>query len=247
MNYLNTKPMLYGITRHEVKDQMELLEDYPARVAQLLIEDRIDLGLIPVAATTRLSEWHIVSDYCIGCDGPVASVAIFSELPLSQITTIYMDYQSRTSVNLARILMKDYWKQEVEWVNAGGEDFRNKIRGAVGGVVIGDRALEQRLISPYIYDLGAAWKAFTGLPFVFAAWIANKPLPASFIQAFNEANRQGLEHLDEVIRENPYTAYDLGNYYRENISYILDDRKKEGIQVFLSRLHEVEGLYSGSR
>ena len=88
-------------------------------------------------------------------------------------------------------------------MDANGEDFREKIKGNTAGVIIGDRALEQRLISTYIYDLGEAWKLHTGLPFVFAAWIANKKLPGDFIDKFNEANAQGLAHLDDVIMENP--------------------------------------------
>ncbi|HEY0356136.1 MAG TPA: MqnA/MqnD/SBP family protein, partial [Flavisolibacter sp.] len=85
VSYLNTKPLLYGIKRHPVINEIELKEDYPAKVAQMLIDDEIDIGLIPVAATLKLKEWHIVGDYCIGSDGAVASVCIFSEVPMDQI------------------------------------------------------------------------------------------------------------------------------------------------------------------
>ena len=152
VSYLNTKPLLYGIRRHGVSKEIELVEDYPARIAQMLIEDRADVGLIPVAATTRLPEWHIVGDYCIGSEGPVASVAIFSEVPIRNVETVLLDYQSRTSVNLARILLKEFWRKDVKLVDASGEDYRSQIRGTTAGVVIGDRALEQRLRSNYIYD-----------------------------------------------------------------------------------------------
>ena len=195
MSYLNTKPLLYGIKRHAVINEIELTEDYPAKIAQMLIDDEVDVGLIPVAATLKLKEWHIVGDYCIGSEGPVASVCIFSQVPMEQIERIYLDYQSRTSVNLAKILLREYWKKEVELVDATGEDFREEIKGTTAGVVIGDRALQQRLQSKYIYDLAEAWKLHTGLPFVFAAWIANKKLPGEFVTAFNEANAVGLQHL----------------------------------------------------
>ncbi|HEX8314929.1 MAG TPA: MqnA/MqnD/SBP family protein, partial [Flavisolibacter sp.] len=109
VSYLNTKPLLYGIKHHEVINDIELIEDYPANIAQLLIDDKIDVGLIPVAATKRLSEWHIVTDYCIGCDGPVASVCLFSDTPMEQVNKVLLDYQSRTSVNLAKILLREYW------------------------------------------------------------------------------------------------------------------------------------------
>lgn len=236
VSYLNTKPLLYGIRQNKVMNEIELIEDYPSRIAQLLIEDKVDIGLIPVAATTRLPEWHIVGDYCIGSDGAVASVCLFSEVPLSRVETVLLDYQSRTSVNLARILLKEYWKKDVALVDASGEDYRSEIRGTTAGVVIGDRALEQRLRSTFIYDLGEAWQAHTGLPFVFAAWIANKQLPQEFQLQFNEANRQGLQHIDEVVDQNPFPAFDLKEYYTKCIQYRLNDDMRKGMALFLQKL-----------
>src|SRR5204863_1496066 len=193
-------------------------------------------GLVPVATTLRLKEWFIHSNYCIGSDGVVASVCIFSEVPMEKIKTVYLDYQSKTSVNLAKILLKEFWKKDVEFIDATGEDFRDQIKGGTAGVVIGDRALEQRKSSKYIYDLGEAWKAHTGLPFVFAAWIANKQLPATFIQEFTGATAYGLHHLDEVIAENPYDKYDLKKYYTENISFDLTEEKRKGMELFLNSI-----------
>ena len=236
MSYLNTKPLLYGIKRHAVINEIELTEDYPSKIAQMLIDDEVDIGLIPVAATLKLKQWHMVGDYCIGSEGPVASVCIFSQVPMEQMERIYLDYQSRTSVNLAKILLREYWKKEVELVDATGEDFREEIKGTTAGVVIGDRALQQRLQSKYIYDLAEAWKLHTGLPFVFAAWIANKKLSDEFITAFNKANAIGFQHLDEVIAENPYPFFDLEEYYKQCISYKLDERKRRGMKLFLEKL-----------
>lgn len=238
VSYLNTKPLLHGIRHHRVINDIELVEDYPARIAQMLLEDKVDIGLIPVAATTRLPEWHLVGDSCIGCDGAVASVGIFSEVPMEKIETVLLDYQSRTSVNLARILLKEYWKKKVQLLDASGEDYRSLIRGTTAGVVIGDRALEQRLRSTYIYDLGEAWKAFTGLPFVFAAWIANKPLPNDFQIDFNEANRQGLQHIQEVVKANPFPAFDLLDYYTNCIRYRMNSEMRKGLSLFLKKLEE---------
>lgn len=239
MSYLNTKPLLYGIKRHTVMNEIELIEDYPSKIAQMLIDDELDIGLIPVAATLRLNEWHIDSDYCIGSNGAVASVCIFSEVPIEEIKSVYLDYQSKTSVNLAKVLLKEYWKKEVEFIDATGEDFRDQISGTTAGVVIGDRALEQRKKSKYIYDLGEAWKEHTGLPFVFAAWIANKKLPETFIAAFNEANGLGLEKIEEVIKENEFSHFDLRKYYTSCIKYRLDDEKRKGLELFLKKLRNL--------
>jgi chorismate dehydratase len=237
VSYLNTKPLLYGIRHHRVMEQIELVEDYPSKIAQMLIDDEADIGLIPVAAIPCLKEHYITTDFCIGAEGPVASVAIFSEVPMEQVTSVYLDYQSRTSVNLARILLKEYWKKDVKFINASGEDFRNEIKGPTAGVMIGDRALEQRSRSKYSYDLAEAWKDFTGLPFVFAAWIANKKLPEDFVVAFNEANALGIRHISDVILENRFAVFDLDKYYRECISYELTEGKREGMKVFLEKLN----------
>ena len=236
MSYLNTKPLLFGIKNHPVIDQIQLTEDYPSKIAQLLIDDKVDLGLIPVAATLKLNQWYQVGEHCIGCDGAVASVCIFSDVPMDEIEKVYLDYQSRTSVNLAKILLKEYWKKNVEFVDASGEDFRNQIKGNTAGVVIDDRALQQRLHSKYIYDLGEAWKSHTGLAFVFAAWISNKELPLAFIQSFEEANALGLKNIDKVIAENPFPGFDLKKYYSSCIGYRMDERKKAGMELFLGKL-----------
>jgi len=236
VSYLNTKPLLYGIKRHPIFKEIELVEDYPSKIAQMLMNGEVDIGLIPVAATLKMKQWHIASDYCIGSDGAVASVCIFSEVAIEQVEKVYLDYQSRTSVNLAKILLKEYWHKKVELIDATGEDFREEIKGTTAGVIIGDRALEQRLKSKYHYDLGEAWKLYTGLPFVFAAWISNKELPETFVSAFNEANAFGLQHLKNVIAENPYKNFNLMEYYSKCISYFLDQKKREGMNLFLGKL-----------
>ena len=236
VSYLNTKPLLYGIRKHKISQQIELIEDYPSRIAQLLIEDKIDVGLIPVTAMLRLKDPHIITNYCIGSDGPVASVCIFSEVPIEEVKNIYLDYQSKTSVSLARILLKEYWKRELELIETKDEDFRDQIKGTTAGVVIGDRALEQRLKSKYIYDLGEAWMNYTGLPFVFATWVSNKPLPQEFINEFDEANAFGLRHLSEVIEETTSSNFNLKNYYNNYISYQLNIQKRKGMNLFLELL-----------
>lgn len=239
VSYLNTRPLLFGLKRSGLMDRVEVIEAYPARVASMLLNDEVDVGLVPVAITPQLKESHIITDYCIGADGEVASVAIFSEVPLEQTEKILLDYQSRTSVNLAKVLLKEYWQHDPVLENAR-EDFRSHISGTTAGVVIGDRALEQRKISRYCYDLGTAWKAYTGYPFVFAAWVANKELPEDFQDAFNRANAYGISHIAEVVAaEKPYPTYDLTEYYTRNISYGLDANKRKGLALFLDKLQQL--------
>ncbi len=235
VSYLNTKPLLYGIRRSGLMERIDLIEEYPSKIATMLLNDDIDLGLVPVAVIPKLKEAHIITDFCIGAIGEVASVALFSEVTMEKITTVLLDYQSKTSVNLAKILLKEYWKKEVILQDAS-EDFRSNIKGSVAGIVIGDRALEQRNISAFQYDLATAWIAFTGLPFVFAAWVSNKDLGEDFKDAFNRANAYGIKHIEDVVAGQNYPVYDLRKYYTENISYALTDEKRKGIELFLEKL-----------
>lgn len=239
VNYLNTKPLIYGLEQPPVSDLMVLTGDYPANIARMLKEGTIDLGLIPVAVIPQLPEYHIVSDYCIGTEGEIASVALFSEVPMLEIEKVYLDYQSRTSVALLKFLMREYWGIYPEIIEASNEDYREKIKGTTAGLVIGDRALEQRRISTFIFDLGSEWKKITGLPFVFAAWVSTRQLPEDFISAFNEGNKAGLSHIDEIVAANPYPVYDLKKYYNLHLSYQLDAAKRKGMQRFLEVIRDI--------
>jgi chorismate dehydratase len=218
-----------------MKDEVELVIDYPSNIASMLVNDEVDIGLVPVAIIPFLKEFHVISDYCIGCDGEVASVCLFSNVPLQEIDTILLDYQSRTSVALLKILLKEHWNISPELID-GTHNYEIKITGKTGGLVIGDRALSQRLRSKYIYDLGQGWKEMTGLPFVFAAWVSNKKLPVGFEGSFNKAIALGLNNFDIVKNENPFPDFDLKKYYDLYISFKLDERKKEGLELFLSML-----------
>ncbi len=236
VNYLNTKPLLYGLEKEPISSRIGLIGDYPARLAQMLIDNEIDLGLVPVAVLPRLPEYHIAGDYCIGTEGEIASVALFSEVPMSEIKKVYLDYQSKTSVELLKYLMKEYWGINPELIEARDEDYRKEIKGTTAGLVIGDRAFEQRKISTFIYDLGSEWRSITGLPFVFAAWVSTKKLPDDFIRLLNEANAAGMNHIDEIVAANPFDLYDLKKYYTLHLSYKLDLQKQKGLELFLSVL-----------
>ena len=237
VSYLNTRPLLFGLEQSGLMPQIELVKAYPAKIAQDLIDGTIDMGLVPVAITPFLKEAYFVSKYCIGAEAAVASVCIFSQVPMEQIEKVYLDYQSRTSVKLAGILLEQFWKKEVEFIKAE-EGYINKIMGTNAGVIIGDRALAARGQFKYVYDLAEAWIQLTGLPFVFATWISNKPIPADFMEAFDMANAYGLKHLDEVIKGIPLSeqVYDLHKYYTENISYHFSAEKRKGLNLFLSFL-----------
>ena len=168
VSYLNTKPLIYGFEKGLMNESVELVIDYPSKIAGQLINNEIDIGLIPVAVIPELQASNIISDYCISCDGAVASVCLFSDVPLNKIETILLDYQSRTSVALLKILLKNHWRITPRLVQSV-EGYEKDISGTTAGLGIGDRARVKRLHSKFIYDLGLAWKEMTGIPYVFAS------------------------------------------------------------------------------
>ncbi len=238
VSYLNTKPLIYGFEMGMMANEIELITDYPAKIATMLVNDEVDIALVPVATIPLLKEYHILTNYCIGATENVASVCLFSDVPIEEIKTILLDYQSRSSVGLLKILLKDFYKINPKIV-AATSNYEQNIKGTTAGLVIGDRAFLQRKVNTFIYDLAGAWLQMTKLPFVFAAWISNKKLPHSFIRNFNIATAEGFLHLQKIIELNPYPHYDLYTYYTKNISFIFTDDKRKGLDEYLKKLKDL--------
>ncbi len=241
VSYLNTKPFLYGLLHHPIHKQIDLQLDIPAVGAQKLLNGEVDLGLVPIAILPELKSPYIISDYCIGCDGAVRTVSIFSACPLEEMTHLYLDFHSRTSVQLAQLLLEEYWHCDPILLPAE-EGFLEKIGGTAGAVVIGDKTIALEDKFPYTYDLGQAWKAHTGLPFVFAAWVSNKPLPNDFVHDLNEALAAGLAHIPELLYliPSPDPRFDLGEYFQHYIDYDLNAGKRQALQRFIDYLQQKE-------
>lgn len=235
VSYLNTKPLIYGLEHSSVKEEIELMVDYPARLVQLLQKGEIDIALLPVAAISKIKDASIFSNYCIASDNEVASVCLFSEVPVEEIQEVYLDYQSKTSVALCKLLLHNYWHTRPMLLEAD-EQFIDQIKDKRAGIIIGDRALENLQRFPYVYDLAKAWNDYTQLPFVFATWVSTKQLPDDFIQAFNEANQFGLTHIDAICETIDFPAYDLKKYYTENISYELTEERRKGMTLFMKQV-----------
>lgn len=236
VSYLNTKPFIYGLFRSPLSERIELNLDIPSVCAQKLLRGEADLALTPVAIIPSLPEAHIISDYCIGAVGAVKTVCIFSEKPLPEIKRLYLDFHSKTSATLAPILCREYWNIQLEFLQAT-EGFEQRIGGDTAGLVIGDRAIGLEKRFPFVYDLGEAWLDWTGLPFVFAAWISVRPIETEFLAQFNRALQSGIAHIPELTKILPsMPGFDVEAYFRQNISYELDDAKWAGLQHFLQYL-----------
>ena len=240
VSYLNSKPFIYGLQRSRLLKEIDLQLDIPSACAQKLVEGKVDIGLVPVAVLPKLKNQYIISDYCIGAEGKVASVMLYSNVPLSEITSILLDYQSNTSVALVRILADNFWKISPQWVSAPA-NYENDIKGSIAGVIIGDRTFGLESKYAYSFDLAEEWQKFTQLPFVFACWVANKKLPDRFLSEFNLALKSGLDNRSALIAElNEYKNYDidLDTYLNQNIKYEYDNAKKQALELFLGYLQK---------
>ncbi len=235
VSYLNTKPFVYGLQHSDLTGKMDLSLDIPSICASKLTTDLADIGLIPVAAIAEVPNAQIISDYGIAASGKVRTVVLLSNIPLMEITKVVLDYQSRTSVRLVQILAKYFWKIDPVWEIGQPGYIELELNPATAIIVIGDRVFEAVKKYNYCYDLSEIWKNFTGYDFVFACWIANKPIDIEFISEFNRALAFGLLHLPEVIAEceKNYPDYQLNEYFSKNLSFVFDDSKRKGLELFL--------------
>lgn len=219
---------------------MELSLDFPSKCAEKLITNQVDIGLVPIAILPELPEYHILTDYCIGANQKVNSVILVSDVPLEEMEEILLDYQSKSSINLVQVLAKNYWKISPKFTHAK-VGFENQVSGKTAGVIIGDRTFNLSKPYSYIYDLAEEWYKFTGLPFAFACWVANKPIAPEFVEKLNHALAFGVAHIQESIElsnNNGITFGQLQQYLTNDISYELTDDKRKSIQLFLDFLAE---------
>ena len=239
VSYTNTKPFIYGLQHSAIINDIDLSLDTPSDCAQKLIDNQVDIGLIPVASTLNLPYWQIVSDYCIGAEGAVNSVFIFSNCEIETADIIQLDPESRSSNNLAKVLLKNYWKINPQQIT-NAADYAQSTDIKTAFVQIGDRTFGKKNQYPFVYDLAEVWKQMTGLPFVFAAWIANKPVDAVFIDSFNDALASGLASRDRVLETLPqHPNFDLHDYLYHKLSFDLTEKKKEALYLFLDYIKKL--------
>ena len=232
VSYTNTIPFIYGLQNHNIRKEIDLSLDFPATCAEKLIADKVDIGLIPVAAILDLPNAQIISDYCIGANGAVDSVFIFSNCPINEVKYLQLDPQSKTSNYLALVLLKNYWKTNPELVYKAKEYGRSP-HPFTAFVQIGDRTFGQINKHSYVYDLAAEWKNFTCLEFIFAAWVSNKKLDDSFITKFNQALKLGLDSRLRIFENMEMRKdFNLVDYLMHKIDYLFTDSKKEALKLF---------------
>lgn len=230
--YLNAVPFVYGLRQKSLTECITLDVATPDQAADRLQHDACDLAIVPVAAIPLLPRYAFIGNYCIGAVSAVASVLLCSRTPVTQIREVAIDRESRTSVLLAKLLLRDYWQITPRYTPLP-TGFPDPCPESV--VLIGDKALLDGGRYPYVYDLAEHWIAWTGKPFVFAAWVANKALPDGFAPLFDEALAYGLAHLDEAIDAEAGGRFPkpfAREYLTKNISFSFDEKKQEGLRLF---------------
>lgn len=249
VSYHNTLPFLKGLQAHKVSGMLDIQLDIPSVGASKLIDRSLALGLVPVAALKQLPTAALFSDWCIGADGPVETVCLYGHVPVEEMQEIVLDYHSRTSVQLCRLLCREYWKISPAFRDAK-LGFRDRLSEGVhhcGAVVIGDRAIGLEGQFEYRYDLAEVWKAHTGLPFVFAAWVSTAKQKEGMLAMINEALGQGVEMIPQIVhnhRDQRFAGnFSLERYLTRSISYNLDEAKKEALALFLDKIgHQIPAI-----
>lgn len=242
VNYTNTLPFKWALKRSDIMQKIELQEDIPSICAQKLKFKQVDLALVPVALLSELDSYFIETNYCIGANGKVDSVKLYSNVPLNEIKNVTLDYHSKSSITLTKVLYKFFWKLNVNYLDAK-PGFENEINDANAAVIIGDRTFTLNGKYKYEYDLAEEWKKFTGLPFVFAAWVSTEKLSEEFIEEFNSVLKFGVDNIQKAVDEDhdhkSLSKINTTDYLTKRIDYNLDPEKKKALNLFLDYIKKL--------
>ncbi|MDE0426440.1 MAG: menaquinone biosynthesis protein [Candidatus Poribacteria bacterium] len=247
VSFLNTKPLIYPLLNKEIKTDIALSVDVPSRVSTLLSKDELDVGLIPIVEYYRANPsntpYCILPDISITSHSNVRSIQLFSRVPVQEIRRIALDTNSRSSVALLKILLAEKYKISPAFIpcaptvtpRAALENRQDPPFEAV--LLIGDAALRHLGSTEYSIDLGEVWYKFTGLPFVYACWVARQEVDLGDLpQVLLESKERGTAQIPEIAR---IEAKKLGlpetlclAYLQDSIKYDLNEDAIAGMELF---------------
>jgi len=233
--YLNARPLTLCL--EEFVPAARIVVDIPSRLADGLAAGDLDVALVPSIEYFRNPDFKIVSDACIGCDGPVESVKLFSRVPLERIQWLALDEGSRTSAAMVRILLKEKYDVEPASLSLPIGCPPEGIQ-ADAVMLIGDRAMRPADARfKYVLDLGEAWCGWTGLPFVFAMWIVRSGVKMDGLPEILAAARDaGTARIDEIARQEAprldITEDRCRSYLRDNLRFRMGRRERRGLERF---------------
>ena len=238
MSYLNTVPLVWGMLHGPQRDQVQLSFSIPSRCAEQVEQGAVDIGLVPVAEIAR-QQLEMAPGYGIACCGPVRSILLFSRVPWRRIRTLATDASSRTSVQLARLILRERYGAEPA-LAACQPVIERMLMDADAALIIGDPALRLNLEElPFEHlDLGAEWLDLTGLPMVFAAWAGKPGWTLDRVERLTrESYEFGRVRLNDIIErasiEHRIPAGLADRYLRRHIRYELGAKEQDGLQAFL--------------
>jgi chorismate dehydratase len=232
VSYLNVEPMIWGL---DADPRFRLEREVPALVAERLHAGEIDLATIP-SVEYAFGDYAIVPRVAIGSRGPVRSVCLFHRVPLDTIRTVALDTSSRTSVALLRVLLQERLGRQPEY-RPQAPRLAAMLATADAALLIGDPALAAPAEVPRL-DLGEAWSALTGLPFVYAFWAGRRAAaPPDLVRALVAATREGERNVDAIAAREPERAALRRAYLTECIRYGLGESELAGLREFFRRAH----------
>lgn len=236
VEYLNTRPFVFGIRHFAAADSQlrdSLLLAPPADCARLAANGNADIALVPIGALSILPEAKIITSYCLSSSGGVRTVALLTNTPVNQLHTIYLDSHSRTSVELARLLARSKWLIAPRFVDGLPAD--NQLLDGEAMVAIGDKVFELEDRFAINLDLSDQWREMTGLPFVFAVWVALTPCGLAAEAGLNKALEFGIQNIERALPDDPLRPRNL-HYLTHSIEYELTDAKRSAMKLFLSEI-----------
>ena len=250
VSFLNTKPLIYPLLNGEIKtDKIELSVQVPRRLATQLGNDEIDIGLIPTVEYFRANAtgagYRIIPEIAIASRGSVLSIQLFSRVPITEIQQIALDTSSRSSIALLKILLAEKFHIKPTFVSC--DPSINPVTSETESVLlIGDPALKNLGTTEYSVDLGATWQELTGLPFVYACWVARKEVDIKDTPGLLlDAKERGTTQIPKIAK---IEADKLGlpetlcrQYLQKHINYDLDESAIAGLELFY-KLAEKNGL-----
>lgn len=254
VSFLNAKPLIHGL---EHDSTIDLGLDVPSRLLDGLRDGRrFDVALLPVIDYQRMPGLRLLTAGGICCDGPTLTVRIFSPVPIERIESLACDTDSHTSVALARILLTERYNIRPEFMDLHAasteEGHATAARANAARLLIGDKVVcEEPRDLPHQLDLGEAWHHWTGLPFVFAAWMARPGIDLGDLPArLEQAKHTGLAHLDEIItrhaRPRGWPPAVARRYLTEHLQFDITDRHLHAIRRF-HRLAAEHGIIGPPR
>ncbi|MFL6236611.1 MAG: menaquinone biosynthetic enzyme MqnA/MqnD family protein [Thermoanaerobaculia bacterium] len=234
VNFLNSKPLAWGFLKGHHADLFAPSYHPPALVARLLAQGNLDIGLIPSIEVQRIPNLRVLPDMCVAAHHEVRSVLMVSRVPVPEIRRVALDTNSRTSATLIRILLRERWGLDPEYIHERPDPER-MLAEADAALVIGDPALRVDRERYLITDLAAEWKELTGLPFVFAVWAVRPEVEIPDLPFyFKSSLRYGLSSMDTLVRE---AAAEMGLDTSEVRAYL-----EENLSFFLSKEEMTETL-----